>query len=170
MFYLSSKSSLTEYIFAMIIWSLTNVYTFFLVPDSCCPTIKKTLISANFTEDTNNNLIFALVRNIGSSPSVAIFQHRVYNSYVILELVPSTVIFWTELSCCRKNYSNKAMLFLGWSRRYKYYMVVIIIWSIVAKYKYLKLQETFTWYLYVFCSLSLPRLCMYIWVTWRVSC
>jgi hypothetical protein len=70
----------------------------------------KMLISANFTEDTNNTHIFALVRNIGSSPSVAIFQHRVYNSYVILELVPSTVIFWTELSCCRKNYSNKARL------------------------------------------------------------
>jgi hypothetical protein len=143
MFYLSSKSSLTEYIFAIIIWSLTNVYTFFLVPDSCCKTIKKTLISAIFTEDTNNTLRFALVRNIGSSPSVAIFQHRVYNSYVILELVPSTVIFWTEFSCCRKNYSNKAMLFLSWSRRYKNCMVVIIIWSTVAKYKYLKLQWNF---------------------------
>ena len=118
---------------------------FFLVPDSCCQTIKKTLISAIFTEDIDNTLRFALVRNIGSSPSVAIFQHRVYNSYVILELVPSTVIFWTEFSCCRKHYSNKAMLFLGWRRRYKNYMVVIIIWSTVAKYKYLKLQ----WNLYL---------------------
>ena len=31
-------------------------------------------------------------------------------------------------------------------------------------------NETFTWYVYVFGSLSLPRLCMYIWVTRRVSC
>ena len=40
--------------------------------------------------------------------SVAIFQHHqrmeftFHNSYVILELVPSTGIFWTELSCWRK--------------------------------------------------------------------
>jgi len=30
-----------------------------------------------------------------------------YNSYVILELVPSTLIFWTDLNCWRKSYSNK---------------------------------------------------------------
>ena len=36
-----------------------------------------------------------------------------HNSYVILELVPSTVIFWTELSCWRNSYSNKATMLLG---------------------------------------------------------
>ena len=47
--------------------------------------------------------------------SIAIFQHHqrmeftFHNSYVILELV----VFWTDLSCRRKNYSNKARLLLG---------------------------------------------------------
>jgi hypothetical protein len=36
-----------------------------------------------------------------------------HNSYVILELVPSTVIFWTDLSCWCKGYSNNAMLLLS---------------------------------------------------------
>jgi len=40
-------------------------------------------------------------------------------SYVILGRVPSTVIFWTERSSCRKSYSNKATLLLGWSYHYK---------------------------------------------------
>ena len=49
----------------------------------------------------------------------AIFHHlqrmklTFHNSYVILELVPSTMIFWTELSCWRWSYSNKATLLLG---------------------------------------------------------
>ena len=37
--------------------------------------------------------------------------------------MPSTVIFWIELSCWRKSYSNKATLLLGWNHCYK------IIWS-----------------------------------------
>jgi len=28
----------------------------------------------------------------------------IHNSYVIVELAPSSVIFWTELSCWRKSY------------------------------------------------------------------
>jgi hypothetical protein len=32
------------------------------------------------------------------------------NSYIILETVPSTVIFWTEPSCWHKSYSNKDTL------------------------------------------------------------
>ena len=53
--------------------------------------------------------------------SVAIFQNAdrmeftFHNSCVILELVPCTVIVWTELSYCRKSYSNKAALLLYWS-------------------------------------------------------
>ena len=34
------------------------------------------------------------------------------NSYIILEIVPSTVIFWTEPSCWHKSYSNKNTLLL----------------------------------------------------------
>ena len=37
-----------------------------------------------------------------------------HNSYVILELVPSTVIFWTERSCWRKSSWHKVTLLLGW--------------------------------------------------------
>jgi hypothetical protein len=56
-----------------------------------------------------------------------IFQHHMrmeftfHNSYVVLELVSCTMIFWTKLSCLRKNYSNKATLILNWSHRCKMY-------------------------------------------------
>ena len=63
--------------------------------------------------------------------------------FVILELVPSTEIFWTELSCWRKSYSNKDALLLGWSHRYKYYSVVITIWLTFTKCLYLKWQWIF---------------------------
>jgi len=66
-----------------------------------------------------------------------------HSSYVILELMPSTVIFWTELSCCRKSYSNKATLLLGWSHRYKNSTVVIMIWLNITKYPYIKWQDVF---------------------------
>jgi hypothetical protein len=77
---------------------------FFLVPDSCCATMKKNANKRELHRGHQQNTIrltlsFALVRNIGSSPSVAIFQHRVYNWYVILELVPSTVSLWIEFGC-----------------------------------------------------------------------
>ena len=51
-------------------------------------------------------------------PSIIIFQHHqriefiFHNSYLILVLVLSTVIFRTELSCSRKSYSSKATLLL----------------------------------------------------------
>jgi len=63
-----------------------------------------------------------------------------HNSYVILESVPSTVIFWTELSCWHKNYSNKTTLHLDWSHRYKNSTVVNTIWLTATKYSYLKWQ------------------------------
>ena len=66
-----------------------------------------------------------------------------HNSYVILEFVPSTVIFWIELSCFRKSCSHKATFLLGWSHRYKNSTVVITTWLIVTKYPYLKWQWIF---------------------------
>jgi hypothetical protein len=50
-----------------------------------------------------------------------------HNSYVILELVPSTVIFWTELSCWRKSYSNKATMLLGMNSSLKKFTKGIIL-------------------------------------------
>jgi len=53
----------------------------------------------------------SLFQQLTSSSSVAIFQHPhhlelpFHNSYVIVDIVSGTVIFWTELS------SNKATLF-----------------------------------------------------------
>ena len=44
--------------------------------------------------------------NIPASPEYGVY------SYVILELMPSTVIFWTVLSCWQ-NFSSKATLLLG---------------------------------------------------------
>ena len=57
--------------------------------------------------------------------SVAIFQYHkrmeltFHNLSVIPEFVPSTVIFWTELSCWRKIYSNKTTFLLSCRHRYK---------------------------------------------------
>jgi hypothetical protein len=47
-------------------------------------------------------------------------------------------MFWTEVSCWRKRYSDKTTLFLRWSHCFKNYMVVITNWSIVTKYPILK--------------------------------
>ena len=72
--------------------------------------------------------------------SVAIFQYhkRMELTFqilsIILELVPSTVIFWTELSCWHKIYSNKATFLLRCCHRYKKYMVVITIWLTATNY------------------------------------
>jgi hypothetical protein len=49
------------------------------------------------------------------------FTHHI--SYVILELVSSAVVFWSELSCCHKSYSNKVALLLRWDQRYKHYIM-----------------------------------------------
>jgi hypothetical protein len=69
----------------------------------------------------------------GSFPAMEFTFH---SSYVILECVLSTVIFWTELYCWHKSYSNRATLLLRWSNRYKQSTVVITIWLTVTKYPY----------------------------------
>jgi hypothetical protein len=38
-----------------------------------------------------------------------------HNSYVILELMPSTVIFWTEFRCWHKSYSKSSLLSLSFA-------------------------------------------------------
>ena len=83
-----------------------------------------------------------------------------HSSYVILECVLSTFIFWTELYCLHKSYSNKATLLLGWSNRYKQSTVVITIWLTVTKYSYHNFKwQLILYYLRTFCfPLSLPRL------------
>ena len=100
------------------------------------------------------------------SPVTIFQQHQhteftFHNSYVILELEPSTVIFRTELSCLRKSCSNKTMLFIAWSHRYTNYTVVITIWSTVTKYVYLKWQWNFSFHVYFFFRLSPIRLYFY---------
>jgi hypothetical protein len=85
--------------------------------------------------------------------------------YVILELVPSTVIFWTELNCWCKSYSNKATLLLGWSHRYKNSTVVITIRLTVAKYPYLKWQ----WIFYFWRRYFLYH-CQDFYQTWLYTC
>jgi len=97
-----------------------------------------------------------------------------HNSYVILELVPSTVILCTERSCWRKGYSNKATLILGWSHRYKNYTVVITIWLTVTKYQFHKLQRFCYFLRRCFCPLSLqgllPDLTVYMSNTAGTAC
>ena len=61
-----------------------------------------------------------------------------HSSYVILELVSSIEILWTELSCWHKSCSNNDTLLLGWSYRYKHSTVVITVWLTVTRYLYLK--------------------------------
>jgi len=93
-----------------------------------------------------------------------------HNSYVILELVPITVMFCIKFSCWRKSYSNRAALFLGWRNRYKNSTVVIINWLIVTKYPFLKWQWIFSLLYTFFIPLSPTRfLSDFIWVTRRVS-
>jgi hypothetical protein len=87
--------------------------------------------------DESDDFTFQLVNFLSS---VAIFQHR----QCILELVSSTVIFLTDLSCCRKIYSSKATLLLCWSYRRKNSTVVITIWLTATKYPYLKWQWIFS--------------------------
>ena len=65
------------------------------------------------------------------------------HAIIILELVPSIVIFWTYLNCWRKSYSNKATLLLGVCPRYKYYAIVITIELTVKKYSSFNWQWIF---------------------------
>jgi hypothetical protein len=80
---------------------------------------------------------------LGSDRGKKTYTKKSPHAIIILELVPSIVIFWTYLNCWRKSYSNKATLLLGWSQRYKNYTVVITIGMTVMKYPYLKWQWIF---------------------------
>ena len=85
---------------------------------------------------------------------VAILQHQqrmeftFHNSYVSLELVSRTVIFWTELSCWRTSYPSKATLLLSWRHSYTNYTVITTNWLTATKYPYPKCQWIFTEILY----------------------
>ena len=88
----------------------------------------------------------------------------IHHSYVNLELVLSTGIFLTELSCWR----NKATLLLSWIHLCMHFTVGITIWWTVTKYPYLKWQWIF--YFLRRCLLSSnTATVMYIYVTHRVS-
>jgi hypothetical protein len=65
-----------------------------------------------------------------------------YNSYVILELVPSTD-FLDRPQLLAPKLLKQATLFLCWSHRYKNTTVFITIWLTVTKYTYLKWQWIF---------------------------
>jgi hypothetical protein len=91
------------------------------------------------------------------------------NSCVILELVTSTVISRTELSCWRKNYSSKATLLLSESHRYKHFTVGIMIWLIATKFPYLKWRWVFYLLRRCFLSSIVAKMWLYIWVTQRMS-
>ena len=94
-----------------------------------------------------------------------------HNSYIILEIVHSVVIFWIELSCWHKSYPNNAVLPVSWSHCCTNSTVVITIWLSVTKYPYLKWQ----WIFYFLRIFLLPSITvktftgLYIWVTRRVS-
>jgi hypothetical protein len=79
----------------------------------------------------------------GEIPPVVIFlyhQHMEFtfqNTNVILELSPSTVIFWKEVNCWRNSYSNKTTLLLGWNYRYKNSTVIITNWLTYLKWQWI---------------------------------
>ena len=102
--------------------------------------------------------------------SVAIFQllqgmeFTFHNSYTILELVPEKMIFWTDLWCWGKSYSNKAKakMLQGWIHVYKQIKVVITNELIVTKYLFLRWQ----WIIPLLCRfyfvfLYHPQYCFY---------
>ena len=123
------------------------------------------------------DFFFSNVFNIGLKKHFPVLNIRSLmfepHAIIILELVPSIVIFWTYLNCWRKSYSNKATLLLGWSQRYKNYTVVITIGMTVMKYPYLKWQWIFYFFSYMFSFLyhcrDIYQTWLYIWVTRRVS-
>jgi len=63
-----------------------------------------------------------------------------HNQNVILGLVPSALIFWTDRCCLRKSNKNKATLLLCWSHRCNNYTVVITNWLTVTRYSFFKWQ------------------------------
>jgi len=62
--------------------------------------------------------------NIPAAPVGAYISHHTRYSRACVH----QVIFWIDLSCCSKNYSNKAMLLLDWNHFCKYSTVVITNW------------------------------------------
>jgi hypothetical protein len=110
--------------------------------------------------------------------SVAIFQHlqrmeyTFHNSCVIIDIVPSAVMFLTELSCWSKGYSNKITLLIGWSHRYKCYgrhfnqvdRYEMSIYQMTKNLLFLTEMFSFLYHCQYF-----YRTWLYIWVTWSVS-
>jgi hypothetical protein len=81
-----------------------------------------------------------------------------HNSCVIIDIVPSAVIFWTELSNWPKGYSNTTTLLIGWSHGYKFYG---LHYNQVDRYEisiYQNDNESFIFSVNVFFPLSFPRL------------
>jgi hypothetical protein len=89
-----------------------------------------------------------------------------HNSYGILELVPSTVMFLIKLNCWLKSHSNTATLLLGESHCYKNCTVVITIWLTVTKYHISQMTMDLLLFTNMFFHLSqqslLPDLIVYM--------
>ena len=90
-----------------------------------------------------------------------------HNSYGILELVPSTVMFLIKLNCWLKSHSNTATLLLGESHCYKNCTVVITIWLTVTKYHISQMTMDLLLFTNMFFHLSqkslLPDYCIHEW-------
>jgi hypothetical protein len=123
--------------------------------------------SRDIKKKSMTNAMTSLFQSLTSLLSVAIFQHHQriefthHISYVILELVSSAVVFWSELSCCRKNYSNKVALLLRWDHRCKHYIMKfgtflppVVCWGLMSDICYLCLRIVVSW---VACLVSYKR-------------
>jgi hypothetical protein len=91
-----------------------------------------------------------------------------HNSYGILELVPSTVMFLIKLNCWLKSHSNTATLLLGGSHCYKNCTVIITIWLTVTKYHISQMTMDlllFTNMFSIYHSKVFYRTWLYTWVT-----
>ena len=79
----------------------------------------------------------AIVEFPFTNSNIQLYQHMQFifqiPVYLVLGTVSGAVMFWTERSCWRKGYSNKATLLLCWSHRYRISTVVITNWMIVMK-------------------------------------
>ena len=88
-------------------------------PGKCIPEFEimrficKYILKISVLHEYFGNAMTSLFQYSTSSSSVAIFQHHqhmeftFHNSQVILEIVASTVIFWTELSCLRTKFYGR---------------------------------------------------------------
>ena len=91
-----------------------------------------------------------------------------HNSNVILELLPSTFIVWTDPGCWRKRYSSTATMLLGCIQRYKNYTVVMTTWLTVIFQMKMDLL-LFTQIFSIYHCHDFYRARLYIWATRRVS-